>query len=113
MLTHIHKTTERVKRETNILGRRALDEVRNNHRSRLRHGRAFYAHLARSTAVRAAPRRRILRHKDAATPSLKDRLGSLPLAERLALAGPRTSAQKRRRTKQRRVQKKAGGMDVD
>ena len=35
------------------------------------------------------------------------------LAERLALAGPRTSAQKRRRTKQRRVQKKAGGMDVD
>ena len=60
MLTHIHKPTERVKRETNILGRRALDEVRNDHRSRLRHGRALYAHLARSTALAAAPRRRIL-----------------------------------------------------
>ena len=45
--------------------------------------------------------------------SVSDKTGLVPLAERLALAGPRTSAQKRRRTKQRRVQKKAGGMDVD
>lgn len=69
--------------------------------------------LAQAEAKYLAETERILRNKDAATPSLKDRLGSLPLAERLALAGPRTSAQKRRRTKQRRVQKKAGGMDVD
>ena len=60
MLTHIHKPTERVTRETTFVWRRALDEVLNDHWSRVRHGRDFYAHLARSTAVRAAPRRRIL-----------------------------------------------------
>lgn len=82
--------------------------------------------LAQAEAKYLAETERILREKDAPpkperSASLKDRLGSLPLAQRLAATGPggpasatqaRTSAKAaaRRRARQKRAQT---GMDVD
>jgi len=80
--------------------------------------------LAQAEAKYLAETERILSRRDApaptkAAPSLKDRLGSLPLAQRLADSGPRSAAEKmarpayRRRHKPRKGAARQGAMDVD
>lgn len=89
--------------------------------------------LAQAEAKYLAETERILRDKDAPaaattsgkTPSLKDRLGSLPLAQRLAMTGPSgpqsapenlSKSARRRRAKQRNrasATQASGGMDVE
>jgi len=75
--------------------------------------------LAQAEARYLAETERILSRKSAPapkTPALKDRLGSLPLAQRLADAGPRSATEKMARPAHRRRNKHRKGaarMDVD
>ncbi|WFD28540.1 Structural maintenance of chromosomes protein 3 [Malassezia nana] len=81
--------------------------------------------LAQAEAKYLAETERILSRKGStpkASPALKDRLGSLPLAQRLAMnaeGGPRSAAEKmarpahRRRARNRKNAARQGAMDVD
>ncbi|WFD21058.1 Structural maintenance of chromosomes protein 3 [Malassezia caprae] len=74
--------------------------------------------LAQAEARYLAETERILNNKGAPAPkapTLKDRLGSLPLAQRIADAGPRSATEKMARPAHRRRNKprKGARMDVD